>query len=72
LLNSSKRIYETILPYLQDLPHEEFWILLLNNRLQLLAAKKVSGGGITATIVNPQIVFKMAIDHLATNIVLCQ
>lgn len=71
LLNSSKRIFETILPYLQDLPHEEFWVLLLNNRLQLLAAKRVSGGGITSTIVDPKIVFKMAIDHLATNIVLC-
>ena len=71
ILNNSKRIFENILPYLQDLPHEEFWVLLLNNRLQLLAAKKVSGGGITATIVDPKIVYKLALEHLASNIVLC-
>jgi DNA repair protein RadC len=69
-LRSSLDAYHLIAPMLMDLPHEEFWILCLNQTNQIFAREKVSTGGITATIVDPKIVFRRAIEKGATSIIL--
>jgi DNA repair protein RadC len=70
-IKSSKDIYHYLAPYLSDLPHEEFWIILLNRANKIIAHKKLSEGGVTGTVVDLRILFKHAIEHLACSVVLC-
>jgi len=55
----------------EDLPHEEFWVLLLNRGNIVLDKRCISMGGVSGTIADPKIIFKLAIDHLASAIILC-
>ena len=50
--------------------HEEFKIMLLNNKNTVLGIADISMGGITATIVDPRIVFRYALKAHATAIIL--
>ena len=55
---------------LADLPHEEFWILL-TNRANLVEHKiMISKGGVAGTVVDNKIIFKHALAHLSSSIVL--
>ena len=56
---------------MEDLPHEEFWVLLLNRGNQILERVNISKGGVSQTVVDSKIIFKMAIDKLASSIILC-
>lgn len=69
-LTSSLDSYHLIAPILMDLPHEEFWILCLNRKLELFARERISTGGIAATIVDPKIVFRRALEKGASSIIL--
>ena len=54
-----------------DLPHEEFWILLLNRGNRVMAREQVSIGGVTGTVVDAKVIFKKALLGQATSIILC-
>lgn len=54
---------------LMDLPHEEFWVLLLNRGNRLIKKKRVSEGGVSGTVADPKIIFKMALEELASGII---
>ncbi len=69
-ITSSKLAYEIMNPYLQDIPHEEFWIILLNRANQLLKPVSISQGGVSGTVADPKIIFKTALDELASSIIL--
>ena len=69
-LNASKSIYEFMKPYLLDLQHEEFWVLILSQGATLLKAEKISSGGVSGTIADPRIIFKLAIENLGSSIIL--
>ncbi|MBQ1651178.1 MAG: DNA repair protein RadC [Paludibacteraceae bacterium] len=69
--SKSTQLAEAFVPMLADLPHEEFWILLLNNANHCLAKLRISQGGVHQTVADPKIIFKEALQHLATGIVLC-
>jgi DNA repair protein RadC len=62
--------YDVMLPHLIDLQHEEFWVLLLNQANHILNKVAISKGGVTGTIVDSKIIFKHALDALATGIIL--
>jgi DNA repair protein RadC len=70
-ISSSADLYLFFEPIVADLPHEEFWVLLLNRANQILAHKKMSEGGVSGTYVDSKIIFKYAIENLASSIVLC-
>jgi DNA repair protein RadC len=70
VITCARDVYETLLPQLIDLPYEEFWILLLNNSNNIINKHKISVGGVTATVVDAKLVFKPAIEALATSIIL--
>ena len=53
-----------------DLPHEEFWILLLTRANEVIRPVQVSQGGVSGTIADPKMIFKFAIEHLASAIIL--
>lgn len=69
-IRSSKDGYYAIASMLMDLPHEEFWILLLNRANRVIAREQVSLGGVAGTVVDAKIVFRKAIEGMASSIIL--
>ena len=69
-VTSSKIIFEIMQPIIGELPHEEFWILYLNNSNKVIYKTQLSKGGITGTVVDVRLVFKMALEQNATSIIL--
>ncbi|OYU97656.1 MAG: hypothetical protein CFE21_05030 [Bacteroidetes bacterium B1(2017)] len=70
-ITNSKDSFLYFEPILEDCRHEEFWILLLNRNNIVLGKKRISIGGVAGTVVDPKVVFKLALDQLASGIVLC-
>ena len=71
IIASSRDAYHVFEPVLSDIHHEEFWILLLKRNNAIIKRQKVSQGGVHGTVVDPKIIFKHAIESLASSIVLC-
>ena len=69
-IRSSKDAYDYIGHKLQDIPFEEFWILLLNRSGRGIDEVKISSGGISATVVDIRLIMKKAIHSLAETIIL--
>ena len=70
-VTSSKIIFEIMQPVIGELPHEEFWIIYLNNANKVISKSQLSKGGITGTLVDVRIVFKIALEMGATGLILC-
>lgn len=70
-INCSSDAFKLMHPILGDLVHEEFWILLLNRSHKIIAIKRISQGGITGTVTDIRMILKLALDNLATSIILC-
>ncbi|MGX7668010.1 RadC family protein [Flavobacterium pedocola] len=69
-ITSSKTVFELMQPLLGELPHEEFWVVFLNNSNKVIYKSQISKGGITGTVVDTRIIYKTALEHHATSIVL--
>ena len=69
-ITSSKSIFELMQPILGELPHEEFWIIYLNNSNKVISKSQLSKGGITGTMVDTRLVFKSAIENGAVSVIL--
>jgi DNA repair protein RadC len=69
-ITSSKAVFEIMQPIIGELPHEEFWVLYLNNSNKVLHKSQLSKGGMTGTLVDNRIVFKIAFEQNATSIIL--
>ncbi|WP_269686668.1 RadC family protein [Flavobacterium lacustre] len=70
-ITSSKKIFEIMQPIIGELPHEEFWIVYLNNSNKVISKSQLSKGGITGTLVDVRLVFKTALEMGATALILC-
>lgn len=70
VIKQSADAYAILKPFLNDLMHEEFWVLYLNNRNQVLEKKRISKGGLSGTTADPRQVFKIALQLQATGIIL--
>jgi DNA repair protein RadC len=70
-ITSSRDIAEIFQPQLGDLPYEEFWVLLMNRANKIISRQIISRGGITGTIIDVRIILKIAIEKLATSLILC-
>lgn len=69
-ITSSLQAFDLFRSKLQDKPYEEFWIVLLNRANRFISMVKISEGGISGTSVDPKKVFKIALDHHASSIIL--
>jgi DNA repair protein RadC len=69
-LKTSKSTWEHLKPYLLDLDHEQFWIILLKRNLEVIKTIQVSAGGISGTVADPKIIFRHAVENLANGIIL--
>lgn len=70
-ITSSKIVYEMMQPIIGELPHEEFWVLFLNNSNKVLSKSQLSKGGISGTFVDVRLIFKLALEIGATGLILC-
>ncbi|MDY2587466.1 RadC family protein [Winogradskyella aquimaris] len=70
-ITSSRSVFEVMQPILGELPHEEFWILYLNNSNKVIQKNQLSKGGITGTLVDVRLVLKSALEFGATALILC-
>lgn len=69
-ITSSKSVFELLQPILGELPHEEFWIVYLNNANKVMHSALLSKGGITGTLVDVRLVLKQALELGAVGLIL--
>jgi len=69
-IKSSKDAYDVLYADLSDKNHEVFWILLLDRANQIIKKVNISEGGISGTIADPKKIFKLALEHNSSSIIL--
>lgn len=67
---SSQDAYELLKSVMLDLHHEEFWVIMLNRANRVIRMKRISSGGISGTVADVKIIFKEAIDQMASALIL--
>lgn len=69
VITGSRMAYEIFKPHLADLQREEFWAVFLNQRNRVLHTACLTRGGIVASVVDVRVLFRMALEHYATGII---
>lgn len=70
-ITSPEDVFKIMLPLMTDLPHEEFWVLILNQSNKVVDKRMISKGGISATVVDVRLIMKLALQHCASGIIMC-
>jgi len=70
VITSSSDAAEYLKQFMCDLPYEIFAVILLNRANKIIHFEVISKGGITGTIADPRIIFKYALEKMATSIIL--
>ncbi len=69
-VTSSGDAYDIMKGTFLDLKHEQFWILLLDRSNQVISRQQISSGGVAGTVVDARLIFKPALELLASGIIL--
>ena len=69
-VTGSKDVYQLMQPKLLDKKTELFYTVNLNRAHQVIKTQQISQGGVSGTLVDPKLVFKHALEHLASAIIL--
>ena len=69
-ITSSRQVYELMRPDLYDESVEQVYLLLLNRSNGLIKKERVSQGGTTASVVDPKVVFRFALEQGAHSLIL--
>ncbi len=70
-ITCSRDAFEYLLPFVEALGHEEFWVVFMNRANKILEVKNVSSGGITGTVFDIRLVLKQALQVEAIGLILC-
>lgn len=70
-IHTSAEAAQMLQPMLADLNHEVFMVLFLSQNNQVNHYEMVSSGGVSATVADPKIIMKKALEHEAVKIILC-
>ncbi|MFW5645156.1 MAG: RadC family protein [Bacteroidota bacterium] len=70
-ISSSKDSFKIFQPLLGDLPHEEFWLMLLNRSNLLIENVCISKGGTSGTVIDTKIILNKALSRLSSAIIVC-
>jgi len=62
---SSKDLFDLFEPQLVDLPHEEFWLGMLNGANKVIEIKRLTQGGSKQTVVDVPMLLKLALEKSA-------
>lgn len=68
-IRSAGDAFKAIRYHFQNLNHEEFFVFLLNRANRITNFKRISMGGTSGTFVDPKLIFKYAITHYASGII---
>jgi len=69
-IEGSKDAFQILQLKLEDMPHEEFWVMLLNRANKVIDTKLVGRGGVSSTVVDSKVIFSFALESLASAIIL--
>ncbi|MBK7311434.1 MAG: DNA repair protein RadC [Sphingobacteriaceae bacterium] len=69
-ITSSRDVFNLLNPKLADLPHEEFWMVLMNRANKVIKIESISKGGISGTVVDVRLVSKSAIENNTSSVIL--
>lgn len=69
-ITGSNAAYELMRAELMDQPTEQFWVLMLARNNTVLHKRCVSQGGVSGTVADPKVIFKKALEDLASGIIL--
>lgn len=69
-INSSQDAFVLLQSIIGDLPVEEFWVLYLNQGNFVVRKEQISKGGINQTSVDLRIILKVALEEMATSLIL--
>lgn len=69
-IKNSSDAYEALRSSLEDLPHEEVWVLFLNNSNKIVSRERISTGGVALSVIDVKIIMKRALEQLACAIVM--
>ena len=69
-IRCSKDAYKVMIPELLDQPTEQFWVIMLSRNNKVIQKRAISHGGVSGTSVDPKIIFKKALEELASGIIL--
>ena len=69
-ITCSKDVFDIMKQIMLDLPHEEFWLLILNRSNTVIKKELISRGGVAGTVVDTKIIFKSALVNLASSIII--
>ena len=68
-ISSSKDAFEILQTHLSDLQTEEFWAIFLNHQNKILYKTCLFRGGIASSIADIRVVFRTALEHFSTQII---
>ena len=69
-ITSSREAFEILQPHLSDLQTEEFWVIFLNHQNKILYKNCLFRGGIASSVADVRVIFKTAIEHFSTGIII--
>ena len=69
-ITSSSEAVKALKPIFDGVQHEECWVLFLTSSARIVDKIRVSQGGLQATVVDNRLIFKRALELLATQIVI--
>ena len=69
IIDTPYKVWKYLLPHSSCLPQEEFMVINLNNRNQVLKFSAISRGTVTQTIIHPREIFREAIKESASSII---
>jgi DNA repair protein RadC len=70
-LTTSRDAYDYLYPLLADQKQEIFYLILLARNHQPIRYREISRGGVSATVIDPKVVFNYALEELASSIIIC-
>ena len=68
---SSKDLYAVIKPPIAHLPHEEIWVVIMDNKHRVVKLFQAGKGGWTSTLFDIKVIMKEVLVENATAIALC-
>lgn len=70
-ISNAKEAFELLLPFYDDLSQENCIAIFLDQANKLISVEPISTGGLTATVVDPRIIFRKALENKkATQIII--
>ncbi|MGL6126453.1 RadC family protein [Chryseobacterium artocarpi] len=69
-IGNSHDAYAILKNQLSDLRTEEFWAIFLNNSNKVIHSSQLTQGGISQSIVDVRVLFKTALEHFSTGIII--